>query len=204
MENILFPHHSQFAWVQQYLASGALGTLKLLRSAFTIPPLAAENFRYQAQLGGGALLDQGPYMVRFARAFLGEPLRLIGAVVRKDEQRGVDVSGMVQFANASGLTTQLAYGFDTYYQCSWEFLGSQGRLIVERGYTAPPGFAPTVRLERQNHREELTLAADNHYRNLCGHFARTILGGGSFDPCLDELAAQAKYLAQIATEAIRL
>lgn len=112
--------------------------------------------------------------------------------------------GTASFANDNGQVAQLAYGFDTHYQCTWEFLGTEARLVVERGYTPPPGFTPVVRIERQNHREETVLPADNHYRNMRRFFAQTILGGDNFGVRCDAIANQAKYLDQILVQAVRL
>jgi predicted dehydrogenase len=201
LENFLFLHHSQFAWVRDCLAKGTLGELRLLRTTFTIPPLKPDNFRYQSALGGGALLDLAPYVVRFARVFLGEPITLMGAIIREDPVRRVDVSGTAQFVNKSGLVAQVAYGFDTHYQCFWEFLGTQAKLVVERGYTPPPGFTPVVRIESQGRREEIVLPADNHYRNMCRHFARTVIEGGGFETQLSDLASQARCLCEMRTHA---
>jgi predicted dehydrogenase len=204
MENILFPRHSQYAWVRDRLASGQLGPVRLFRTVFTVPPFQPDNFRYQASLGGGALMDLGPYMVRFARAFLGTAATLLAATVSEDARRRVDISGTAVFGNNAQQVAQLAWGFDSHYQCTWEFFGAEAKLTVERGYTPPPGFKPGVRLEYHDHSEEIVLPADNHYRNTCECFARAILDGMPFDPHWDDLAAQAKYLEQIRVRAVRL
>lgn len=201
VENLLFPHHSQTAWVQDRLKEGLVGTLRLCRSTFTIPPLKPDNFRYDAALGGGALLDLGPYLARFARMFLGAGLELRGAVVRTDPSRNLELAASAAFASPHGPVAQLACGFDTHYQCNWEFLGTDGKLVVERAYTPPPGFSPTVRIERPNHREEVVLPPDNHYRNMWRFFAGAALGNAALDPLLDELEAQAACLELIRARA---
>ncbi len=70
MENFLFPHHAQHAWVSDLIARGELGEIQLLRSTFGFPPLPRDNFRYNKALGGGALLDAGAYVVKAATLFL--------------------------------------------------------------------------------------------------------------------------------------
>lgn len=202
MENILFPYHSQYAWVQEQIGADELGPVRLFRSTFTIPALEGDNFRYQPALGGGAMLDLGPYMVRFVRCFLGERARLLSATVRHDPSRGTDVFGAACFVNPAGQAAQVSFGFDTHYQCVWEFLGERGKLTVDRAYTPPPGFAPPVRIERPNRREELLLPADNHYRNICRVFTRTILDSRRFEPYWDEVQNQARVLEQLRTRAV--
>ena len=199
VENILFPHHSLFTWVREKIRLGVLGEVRLFRCSFTIPELKPVNFRYDAMLGGGALLDMGPYLVRFSTAFLGEPLTLHGVVSRHDSGK-VDIFSAAMFADERGQFAQVACGFDMHYQCVWEFLGTQAKLTVERAFTPPPGFAPVVRIERQNHREEIPLPADNHYMSMCRYFARAIQEGGSFEVQWNALATQAKYLQMLRTK----
>lgn len=203
MENFLFPYHSQFAWIRERLARSEIGDVRLFRSTFTVPTLKPENIRYQAKLGGGALLDLGTYNVRFARIFLRKP-KLLAATLRKDPAKNVDISGSAQFVNSQGQVAQTAWGFDTHYQNIWEFLGTSGKLVVERAYTPPPGFTPTVRVERLDGSETITLPADNHCLNICRYFAHATSEASSFEKHWDDVAEQAKYLGQVRAKAVLL
>jgi len=204
VENFLFPHHTQYSYIRETLERGDLGDIHLLRSSFSFPPLNPGNFRYDASLGGGALLDAGAYTIKFARLFLGEECKVISASRRMDASLGVDVSGTATVVNRKGQVAQLAYGFDSYYQCNWEFLGNRGKLICERAYTPPPGFTPLVRLEFQNRREEITLPADNHFIKMWRFVAQSIRSGESFEPFWMDLEQQAFYIDQVRLMACEL
>lgn len=203
VENMLFPHHSQTAWVREQLAAGLVGEVRLFRCTFSIPPLKDENFRYAAELGGGVLLDMGPYMVRFATLFLGDGVVLQAAALRMDPARGIDISGSAQFVNPRGQVAQVSFSFDTHYQCSWEFLGTVGRLVVERGLTPPPSLSPVVHIERREGRESITLPADNYYKKMCVHFAHTTRDAGLREEEFGKLETAMKYLEQIGHSAER-
>src|SRR5262249_59161325 len=82
LENVAFPHHAQHATTQKLLADGAIGEVRDFSSAFTIPPLAAHDIRYQPDVGGGALLDIGMYPLRAALHYLGDQLEITAAVLR--------------------------------------------------------------------------------------------------------------------------
>ncbi|MBW2345214.1 MAG: Gfo/Idh/MocA family oxidoreductase, partial [Deltaproteobacteria bacterium] len=45
LENFLFPHHLQHAWVNDLIARDELGDIHLLRCTFGFPPLPGNNFR---------------------------------------------------------------------------------------------------------------------------------------------------------------
>ena len=196
LENFLFPRHSQFAWVKEQLAAGAIGQVRFIRAAFTIPPLPADNFRYNRELGGGALLDVGAYMVKSVTALLGHDIELLAATV-DSSQSSVDLSGSATFRAPSGVVAQTLWSFDTAYQCTWEFIGSEGRIFCERSLTPPPGFEPPVRVERGNERRSINLPADNHYANQWNFFAQAAHDPDSIPALLDEALTQARLIEAV-------
>lgn len=197
-ENFLFRRHPQRTWVHERIAEGAIGRLVLFRACFTIPPLAGDNFRYDAALGGGALLDVGAYMVKSVAEFLGPAAVLRDASIETDAGRGVDVRGAASWRTPEGVVAQAAWGFDTHYQCTWEFLGTAGRLVCERALTPPPGFEPPVRLEAGNDRRELRLPAANHYVAQWEAVATAVRDAGQRAALRAECLAQAEGLQAIA------
>ena len=56
-ENYMFVYHSQLDWIREHMAE--LGELRLIRIDFGFPFRGAGDFRYNKELGGGALLDCG-------------------------------------------------------------------------------------------------------------------------------------------------
>lgn len=198
MENFLFPHHSQYAWIKDLAAQGELGDIHLLRSTFGFPSLPKDNYRYSRELGGGALLDAGAYVVKASRLFLGQDLVLLGADLRYDDALGVDVFGNAMFKNSRGQTAQVSFGFDCKYQCTLELLGTRGKLFAERFFTPPPGFSPVVHLEHQDRKQTITLPADNYYINKYLFFADAVHQGPDFSRHEADLLLQAS-----AVEALR-
>ena len=63
-ENYMFVYHSQLAWIREHMAE--LGELRLIRIDFGFPFRGANDFRYNKELGGGALLDCGGYTLKLA------------------------------------------------------------------------------------------------------------------------------------------
>jgi NDP-hexose-3-ketoreductase len=194
MENFMFPHHAQHQQVNGLVGNGSLGEIRMLRSTFGFPPLPADNFRYRRQLGGGALLDAGAYVVKAASLFLGSELKLLGAHLHTDNRAGVEVHGSAMFSNAKGQVAQIGFGFDHYYQCRYELLGAAGRLVAERAFTAPPFFRPTIRLQQQDHEQIFAARADNQAANMLSCFAAAIAARGDFAEHRREMLGQARLL----------
>lgn len=198
MENYLFPHHSQYKWLEDFIKSGELGNIHLLRSTFGFPPLPMDNFRYNKNLGGGSLLDAGGYIVKIVRLLLGNDLDLLGSTLEFDEDLNVDIYGDAMFRNSQGQVAQVSFGFDYYYQCNLELLGTKGKLIIERLFTPPPGFSPVVRIEQQGIKKEIVLPSDNHYLNMIQYFSKTILDKRDFSQHWNSIIAQSCILDAIA------
>lgn len=201
LENFLFPRHSQHAWVHEQLAGGTVGDCRMIRATFTIPPLDSGNFRYNADLGGGALLDTGAYMVKSALSFLGPQARLLAATIEHDTTREVDLRGTATFVNDAGVVAQTAWGFDTTYQCTWEFIGTKGRILCGRSLTPPPGFEPPVRIENAEGNRDTNLPSDNHYLNQIAYFSRTVRHRDGIETELDHCLRQAGLLEEVRTSA---
>jgi predicted dehydrogenase len=197
VENILFPHHSQFRWMQNFIAGGDLGEVHLVRGTFGFPPLTRDNFRYNMAVGGGALFDVGCYLLKLSRLLLGESVSLMAAQTVLDVAGDVDIYGDAMLKNAAGQVSQVSYGFNYFYQCHCEVLGTQGKLVVERMFTPPPGFSPTVRIEKQDGCETLTLDADNHFANMCSYFAACVSSGENAEEEYNAILQQADLLAQV-------
>jgi predicted dehydrogenase len=204
MENFPFPLHAQHGRVNDLLSRGAIGELRLLRSTFGFPPLSPGNFRYDRELGGGALLDAGAYVLKVSTLFMGWNLTLLGAALRYDATRRVDVGGSAMLRNTCGLVAQVAFGFDHYYQCCYELLGAKGRIVVGRAFTAPPGFAPSIRLEQQDLKQTFLVPPDNQYLNMVSFFAAEVAGNRNFAAHWDGLEQQAKLLDMVQKEALNV
>jgi NDP-hexose-3-ketoreductase len=196
VENFQFETHSQWATLLRFAQGEELGSLHLVRGTFGFPPLPRDNFRWSAALGGGALLDAGAYMVKASQLLLGRDLRLVGALLHADHDSRVDKYGEAMFRNDAGQVAQVAFGFDYFYQCRLELLGSKAKVTASRIFTAPPGYQPTLTIEKQDNRTEITLPADNHYQNMWNWFVREVQGR-SFESHWLTIGRQAQLIEDI-------
>ncbi|OQC56961.1 MAG: Glucose--fructose oxidoreductase precursor [Verrucomicrobia bacterium ADurb.Bin018] len=195
-ENFQFQTHSQWARLKSFMASGEIGAVHLVRSTFGFPPLPKTNFRWDKALGGGALLDAGAYMAKAAQLLLGLGLEVRGAALQMDEETGVDCYGEAMLRNAQGQIAQVAFGFDYFYQCRVELLGTKGKVSSNRVFTAPPDHLPSLSIETQAGNREEMLPPDNHYLNMWRWFAVTV-AAGEYQSHWDILCDQARLLSEI-------
>ncbi|NEE33920.1 Gfo/Idh/MocA family oxidoreductase [Streptomyces sp. SID7982] len=204
LENVVFPHHSQHARVRQMLADGTVGELKDFTSVFTIPPLPDENMRYHPEIGGGALLDMGIYPIRAALYYLGSALEVLHAVLRVRARTGAVVSGRILACTPGGVTADLAFGMEHSYRTGCAFAGGSGLMLLDRVFTPPPSLQPVLRVERQDHREEITLPADDQFGNVVRYFADAVLRGSGVHDHARMSRSQARLVDDVESAAVRI
>lgn len=197
MENFMFTYHSQHKYIKELVASGEIGEIRCFRSSFGFPPFKdSTNIRYQAALGGGALLDAGAYTVKAAQLFFGHRLKVATANLYIDQTRNIDLWGSASLQNEESIGIQLSFGFDNFYQCNYELWGSKGKIIAHRSFTAGPGYSPLVSIEHQGKKVELHLPSDNHFANILDAFSNAI-DIGTFEEYYAELSNQSRLLTEI-------
>nr|3RCB_A Chain A, Sugar 3-ketoreductase [Actinomadura kijaniata] len=177
MENFMFLHHPQHRQVADMLDEGVIGEIRSFAASFTIPPKPQGDIRYQADVGGGALLDIGVYPIRAAGLFLGADLEFVGAVLRHERDRDVVVGGNALLTTRQGVTAQLTFGMEHAYTNNYEFRGSTGRLWMNRVFTPPATYQPVVHIERQDHAEQFVLPAHDQFAKSIRAFAQAVLSG---------------------------
>jgi NDP-hexose-3-ketoreductase len=195
-ENFMFVRHSQHAAVRRLVDEGAIGELRNFDASFTIPPRPLDDIRYDPALGGGALLDIGLYPIRAAMLLVGE-LDVIGAVLCRDPDRGAVLSGSVLAGGPGGVAVTATFGMEHSYRTSYALAGSAGRLRSERVFTPPDTFQPVIRIERQDHREEIVLPADTPFRHTLRHFAAAVLGGEEIRDLQEQAVTQADVVERV-------
>ena len=173
-ENYMFAFHKQISEIQNILASGKIGEIRLYRVAFGFPQRAKNDFRYNKVLGGGALLDCGGYTLKLATMLLGETAKVVYSQLNYTPEFEVDLYGSAALVNDAGVTAQVAFGMDNGYKCELEVWGSKGSLYTGRILTAPDGFVPTAEIKIGNETETVTLSADDTFGKSIRHFCQCV------------------------------
>ncbi|MEU3529349.1 Gfo/Idh/MocA family oxidoreductase [Streptomyces sp. NPDC038707] len=177
MENVMFVHHRRHEAVRHLISDGALGELRSFHAAFTIPPLADSDIRYQPELGGGALMDVGIYPLRAALHLLGPELDLIGACLVRGAGRQVDTSGAALLHTPGGVTAQITFGMEHTYRSAYALRGSEGCLTVDRAFTPPADDVPVIGLHRGAKTEEIRLEPHDQVAATAAAFAAAARAG---------------------------
>jgi len=128
--------HPQWHGVRGLIKAGRIGELRTITGVFSYFNVDPGNIRNQREIGGGALMDIGCYLINISRFIFGvEPRRVLG-LIQRDPQLGTDrlTSGMLDFA--TGQTTFSCSTQLVPYQ-RVQILGTRGRIEVEIPFNAP-------------------------------------------------------------------
>ena len=173
-ENYMFIFHNQLDAIEDIIKSGEIGDVRLYRISFGFPRRAANDFRYNKALGGGALIDAGGYTIKYATRLLGESAEIKYARLNYIDEFEVDIYGSAALVNKKGVTAQIAFGMDNDYKCELEVWGSKGTLKTGRVLTAPAGFTPSITIKKNTDIEERLLPMDDAFKKSIERFMECI------------------------------
>lgn len=198
VENFQFQHHSQHQYVAQLLMEDLIGDIRCFRSSFGFPPFSVDsNIRYDKELGGGALLDAGAYVLKATTFMLGEGFEIAAANLSMNKEFQIDWYGGAFLTNKdNGKMSQVAFGFDNFYQCNYEVWGSKGKITSTRAFTANSDYSPSIIIEKQGRKDEIILPMDDHFRKMLEHFNK-VVNCNDNEPELKAILVQSGLIEQI-------
>lgn len=197
MEGFMFQYHSQNLKVKEMLSNGAIGDIRHFSGSFGFPPFPdSNNFRYNKEVGGGAIFDACGYPVRAAYFLLGESLKVQGASVHYDN--GSSLYGSAFLKGEKGIGASVSFGFDNYYQCNYQIWGNKGKLTVNRAFTPKVDQSTTLTWEHDNKTEIIECRADNHFIKAMVEFHAIMCDPSRRERHFSEILHQSEALETIA------
>ena len=183
-EGYMWRHAAQTRLLRDLLPR--VGEVRAVDALFTATLGRDDDPRWDAGLGGGALLDLGCYCVGAARLVLGEPDGAHGAARLRGE---VDehFAGVLRFGD---VFATFQCGFTSALANRIEVIGSAGVLEVPQAFVDPPGV---VLLDGEAHRVE----PGDHYRAELDDFCAAIRGERPVLIDRAEMRGQAAALAAL-------
>jgi predicted dehydrogenase len=188
-EAFMYRHNPQTSRAKQLVDEGAIGDLRLIRSAFSYPLYDQANIRLSTALEGGALMDIGCYCVSGSRLFAGEPEKVFGEAWFGSSGTDWALTGVLRFpGNVLGL---FDCGTAMPDRDELEVIGSEGSLFLDDPWHC---LAPGVELRRDGRVERIEVARVDSYRLELENLSDAIRGEG--EPLLgrDDAIGQARVL----------
>jgi D-xylose 1-dehydrogenase (NADP+, D-xylono-1,5-lactone-forming) len=202
MEAAMYRFHPRMQRLHELVTSGALGAPRLIHAAYTFTMAAPQDYRREAAMGGGALLDVGYYGVSIARWLAGaEPLTALSCAEREAEG-AVDwqLAGVLRFPAGLAASVQCSFGAVPYEMV--EVVGTAGVARVLRGSRAQKTDPVELRWQRGSDDEIDEQFAADQYAEMVEHFSHCILAGEPPAYAARDAAANLRALDALARAAV--
>ncbi len=165
-EAFMYRHNPQTRRVAELVREGAIGELRLVRSAFSYSLHDADNIRLRTDVEGGSLMDVGCYCISGSRLLAGEPQDVLGRA-----RTGPSGTDWV-FAGSMGFPDDVFAHFDCGTSLperdELEVVGTEGSLFLDDPWHCR---TPVIELRRDGEVERIELEPVDSYRleveNLC-------------------------------------
>ena len=137
-EAFVFVHHPQNIRLRHILDAGEIGPLRHIDASVSFVIRDRNNIRMIKDLGGGSIYDGGVYPITFSRFVAGTDPLSVQAMMRFDEESGVDVWAALLLEYPGGVTSTLYCGFDGSGGPHALITGENGKIAVPSPYHPGP------------------------------------------------------------------
>ena len=197
-EAFMYRHNPQTKRAKQLVDEGAIGELRLIRSAFSYALYDEDNIRLRPGLDGGALMDVGCYAVSGSRLFGGQPEKAYGEAWFGPSGTDWVFAGVLRFPG--NVVALFDSGTAMVDRDELEAIGSEGSLFLDDPWHCK---APGMELRRMVWVQRIELDPADSYRLELENVSDAIRGDGELLLGRDDAVAQARVLEALHDSAMR-
>ena len=173
MEAFMWRHNPQTKQLKALVEDGAIGELRLIRSAFSYSLYDTDNIRLKTDVDGGALMDVGCYCVSGSRLLGGEPVEAHGNSWIGPTGTDWVTAGVLRFPN--NVLATFDCGTALTNRDELEAIGSEGSLFLDDPWHCNN---PVIELRRGDSVERIELQYQDSYRLELENLSDAIRGEG--------------------------
>jgi xylose dehydrogenase (NAD/NADP) len=174
MEAFMYRHNPQTKKLRALIDEGAIGELRLIRSAFSYSLYDRENIRLRTDVEGGAVMDVGCYCISGSRlAAGGEPVVAYGQAWYGDSGTDWVFTGSLRFPD--DVLATFDCGTAMPERDELEVIGSEGSLFLDDPWHC---VVPVIEHRREGGVERIELDPAASYRLQLENLSDAIRGEG--------------------------
>jgi len=196
MEAFMYRFHPRTERVLELVKQGEVGEIKQIRSSFTFLLDRPEDIRWNAALGGGALMDVGCYCVNVSRTLAGsEPVEV--RAMANFRIPGVDeqMAGSLRFED--GLLAHFDCALTMERTQVYQIMGTEGHLRVLEAFVPDEEEMDVEKFDMENNLTRIPVSGDDQYRRMVEHFGEAVLNDLPLRYSPDEAARNMRVIAAL-------
>jgi predicted dehydrogenase len=188
-EAFMYRHNPQTAKLLELVRDGAIGELRIVRSAFSYALYDADNIRLRTDVDGGSLMDVGCYCVSGSRLLAGEPDSVFGQAYVGPTGTDWVFAGSLRFpGDVLGL---FDCGTCLAERDELEAIGTEGSLFLDDPWHC---VDPVIELRRGGDVERIELEPVDSYRLELENLADAAAGTAPLLLGRDDAVGQARAI----------
>ena len=188
-EAFMYRHNPQTARLTELVAAGAIGELRVIRSAFTYLLLDHDNIRLRTDVEGGALMDIGCYCVSGSRLLGGEPELVYGQQFTGPSGTDWVFTGSLRFPG--DVLATFDCGTSAAERDELEAIGTEGSLFLDDPWHCR---TPVIELRCGGKVERIEVAPQDSYRLELENLGAAIRGEAKLLLGREDAVAQARVI----------
>ena len=197
-EAFMYRHNPQTKRAKELVDEGAIGELRLVRSAFSYSLYDEDNIRLRTDVEGGALMDVGCYTVSGSRLFGGEPQHVYGEAWFGPSGTDWVLGGTLRFPG--DVIALFDCGTAMTNRDELEAIGSEGSLFLDDPWHCD---VPVIEVRRDGKVERIELEPVDSYRLELENVSDAIRGEAELLLARDDAIGQARALEALHESATR-
>ena len=197
-EAFMYRHNPQTKKLAELVQGGAIGELRLVRSAFSYSLYDPENIRLRTDVEGGALMDVGCYCVSGSRLLGGEPVAVHGEAWYGPSGTDWVFGGLMRFPDDVSATFDCGTALPNRDEL--EAIGSEGSLFLDDPWHC---VNPEIELRRDGRVERIEIERQDSYRLELENVSDAIRGELELLLGREDALGQARTLAALHDDAFR-
>jgi D-xylose 1-dehydrogenase (NADP+, D-xylono-1,5-lactone-forming) len=188
-EAFMYRHNPQTTKLVELVRDGAIGELRVVRSAFSYSLYDTENIRLRTDVDGGSLMDVGCYCVSGSRLLAGEPESVHGQAYVGPSGTDWVFTGAMRFPG--DVHALFDCGTCLPERDELEAIGTEGSLFLDDPWHATE---PVLELRRDGGVERIELEHVDSYRLELENLADAIAGDAPLLLGRDDALGQARAI----------
>ena len=188
-EAFMYRHNSQTRRLKELVDGGAIGELRLIRSAFSYGLYDEGNIRLRTDFEGGALMDVGCYNVSGSRLLGGEPERVFGEAWFGPSGTDWVFTGALRFPD--NVVATFDCGTALAERDELEAIGSEGSLFLDDPWHC---VSPVIEVRRADGVERIELEREDSYQLELENLSDAIRGEAELLLARGDAVGQARAL----------
>ena len=172
-EALMYLYHPQFTKLKELIDKKALGAIKKVNCRFTLPKLDNPGYRFDASLGGSALLDVGTYpLSAILNLFPKSKIKIVNSALIQDQTNAIDSAGKIELSIDKKINCSLEWAYNKNYRNEIKIWGERGSLFAERIFSKQAEYAPSIILKNsKGSKTKIEIMPANHFSLMLESFS---------------------------------